>query len=117
MSNQLSQKKIVVIGASGFIGKALVKALQHEGAGVTVVGREVSRLQQTFPGAKALSWNGRDAIGWGHAVDGAYAVVNLAGESIAERWTESKKKAIVDSRVHSCYALSKAIGVAKKNHL
>jgi len=84
--------RILVSGSSGLIGCALVPALQSGGY-------EVSCLVRG-----GASGNGR--IGWDltrplapESVSGFDAVIHFAGESIASRWTESKKKAIRGSRV------------------
>src|SRR5437868_4569554 len=85
--------KIVVSGAHGLVGSALVPAMKVHG-----------HLVQPLPRA-VLGSNPSSA-----ALEGAEAVVHLAGESIIGRWTESKKKAIHDSRVVGTQRLSEAIG-------
>src|SRR5690606_5242428 len=63
-------------------------------------------------------WDARTAAGWGSLVDGAGAVVNLAGESIAgegflpSRWTPERKRRIRDSRVNAGNAVTEAIKAA-----
>jgi uncharacterized protein (TIGR01777 family) len=84
--------RILVSGSSGLIGSALLLALQSGGYQVSCLVRG---------GA-----SGKGRIGWDmtrplvpESVSGFEAVIHFAGESIASRWTESKKKAIRDSRV------------------
>ena len=96
--------KVLVSGSSGLIGSALLPALKASGYEVVCLGR-------------GKSGNGR--IGWDPArplapesVSGFDAVIHLAGESIASRWTESKKKAIRDSRVLGTRHLAEALARA-----
>lgn len=96
--------KVVVSGASGFIGTALVATL--EGQGCTVV-RLVRRVTA---GDGEITWD--PAAGRLEAADlaGADAVVHLAGESVAEgRWTPKKKSRIRESRVKGTRLLASAL--------
>jgi uncharacterized protein len=92
--------KVVVAGGSGYIGRALAASLEADGHEVLVVSREA----------------GPGRIGWGEvsaAVDGAGAVVNLAGASIGRpRWTEGRKRALRSSRVETTRRLVEAISGA-----
>jgi uncharacterized protein (TIGR01777 family) len=97
--------KILVTGSSGLIGTALMPVLKASGAEVTCLV------------CGAASGGGR--IGWDPArplahesVSGFDAVIHLAGESIASRWTESKKEAIRDSRVLGTRHLAEALARA-----
>lgn len=81
---------VTIIGASGFIGGALVAALTRRG---TVV--------------KATSL--RDPARAAEASDGSDVVVNLAGAPVAERWTDERKRAIVSSRVDLPHAYLTAL--------
>jgi uncharacterized protein len=79
--------KVVIGGGSGYVGQALVRSLEADGHEVVVVSRH------TGPGR--VSW---DTVGG--ELDGADAVVNLAGTSIGSlRWTEGRKRSILASRV------------------
>ena len=97
--------KILVSGSSGLIGSALLPALKAEW------------IRDCCLMSRAICRNGR--IGWDPArplapesVSGFDAVIHLAGESIASRWTESKKKAIRDSRVLGTRHLAEALARA-----
>jgi uncharacterized protein (TIGR01777 family) len=85
--------RILISGATGFIGSALVKHLQD--AGHTVV-----RLVRDAHHAGIL-WDPYKKTIDRSRLEGFDAVVNLSGESINGRWTASKKKKIVDSRVEA----------------
>ena len=64
-------------------------------------------------------WDGRTASGWGRQVDGADAVVNLAGENLSSgRWTTRQKQAIRESRVNAGKAIVQAVQEAhQKPHV
>ena len=85
---------ILVTGASGLIGTALVSSLASSG-------HEVTRLVRGQPasGEKTARWDPMAGTIDARAVEGVEAVVHLAGENIAERWTPVKKANIRDSRV------------------
>ena len=87
--------QILVSGSSGLVGSALVAAL--EGAGYSVV-----RLVRRTPAANEIRLDSGPPEGFG-------AVVHLAGESIAGRWTAAKKAAIRDSRVQGTSTLATAL--------
>ncbi len=86
--------RVVVAGGTGLVGRALVKTLVARGAEVAVLTRRPGTAVLP-PGAKALGWE-HPAL----ALEGADAVFNLAGEGIADRrWTASRKRALLQSRV------------------
>jgi len=101
--------RIVVAGASGFIGRALLHDLAGHGYDVAVLTR--SAHPGLLPaGALAAQWDGRTTARWARLVDGAFAVVNLAGDNLAKgRWTQAKKQRILDSRTESGAALVEAV--------
>lgn len=100
---------IVVAGASGFVGKALVARLVKEGRAVRALTR--SEGNPWGPAVKAVRWDPADAAGaWRSELKDAEAVINLCGESIAAgRWTAARKKAILGSRVDATTALARAL--------
>lgn len=102
---------IVIAGGSGFIGRALGASLQMEHHQVTVLSRNPAQASTSLgPSIAVTEWDGRSAGPWQQAIEGADAVVNLAGEPIAEgRWTAARKQAIRESRMNATYALVDAI--------
>lgn len=94
--------RIIVAGGSGFLGRALVHAWRHDGHQVKVLTRR--------PGAADdVRWDPGSG-GWAGALERTDAVVNLAGEGIADTpWTAARKVAILASRVVSTRALAEAI--------
>ncbi|HTS34705.1 MAG TPA: TIGR01777 family oxidoreductase [Candidatus Solibacter sp.] len=102
--------RVLVSGASGLVGSALVPAFRSAGAHV---------VRLTRPGAAAGN-GGDERIPWDpsrplapEAVSGFDAVVHLAGESIVGRWTEAKKARIRESRIPATTNLAKALAAAK----
>jgi len=97
---------VVIAGGTGFLGRALAGSLRGDGHRVTVLSR---RPTQTGEAA----WPSEGAVEAASPVDGADAVINLAGASIASgRWTAARKAAIRESRVTSTRTLVRAIAVA-----
>ncbi len=99
--------RVVVTGGTGFLGRALVAALAGRGDEAVVVTRDPSRAGLP-PGARGTGWDGLAT-----AVDGAVAVVNLAGETIAQRWTTAAKARIVGSRAQAAERVGAALRAAK----
>lgn len=97
--------RLLVTGATGLIGTALAEHVgpQHE----------IVRLVRSAPsGPGEFRWDPIAGEVDPDALGGVDAIVHLAGESVAGRWTESKKRRIRDSRVHGTWALAAAAGAA-----
>jgi NAD dependent epimerase/dehydratase family enzyme len=95
-------ERIVIAGASGFIGRYLVEALRAEGAAVSLIGRH-------GPDAR---WGDTAAIA--ELIDGADVVINLAGKSVNCRYNARNRAEIFRSRLDTTRALGSAIAAAKK---
>ena len=100
--------KIVIAGGTGFLGSPLTGRLTSEGHDVVVL----SRRAGSASASRAVAWTPDGNAGpWLAELDGATAVVNLAGESIAgRRWSPAHKQEILDSRVRATRSLVAAIG-------
>lgn len=110
-------ERIVVSGGTGYVGVALVKRLSATGNEVVVLARSgrVPPSLQNLPGVSAVPWDARSLGAWASAVDGARAVVHLAGEpAVGQRFTATVKQRIFDSRVKSAEALVQAIERAQQ---
>jgi uncharacterized protein (TIGR01777 family) len=108
MSNH--QKDIVIIGATGLIGQHLVSHLMSTGYYPIVVTRNISKGKKLFgESVQVVFWDGIDASSLTEIINGSKGVVNLAGESIATRWTKKKKETILKSRVNTTNTIVHAI--------
>lgn len=111
--------RVVVTGGTGLIGHQLVMSLGQDGHEVVIVSRSPRQAGPMPETISFVQWDGITANGWGHVVDGADAVVNLAGASIGgdgflpSRWTRERKQLIVESRVNAGKAVTAAIEAAK----
>lgn len=104
--------KIGVTGASGLIGTALTPALERDGHEVV----RFVRGQAAGPGERAWDPDSRHLEPT--AVADLDAVVHLAGAGVADkRWTDERKKLVLDSRVDSTTALTQAIAAARSADL
>ncbi len=106
--------RIVVAGGTGLLGRALADSLADSGHDVIVLTRHASSLTidtanavTTHAGVRLAHWNPTGEPGpWTAFLDGARAVVNLAGQSIASgRWTAARKRRIRDSRLNATRSL------------
>jgi uncharacterized protein (TIGR01777 family) len=100
------------------IGKGLADEMAGAGWEVVVLTRTPASAQSPASGIREVRWDGRNLGDWADEVDGAHAVVNLAGVSIAGdslpaillgRWTDARKQAIRASRVVTGEVLTQAI--------
>ncbi|MDP3921013.1 MAG: TIGR01777 family oxidoreductase [Candidatus Omnitrophota bacterium] len=107
--------KIILAGGTGFIGKSLLEALLREDHRVVLLTRTPGHPENSDPDRVAtVTWDAKRAGAWAKEVDGAGAVINLTGESIAaKRWSRAQKERIVQSRVGSVAALAQAIERAR----
>lgn len=102
--------RVVIAGGSGFIGRALTRSLVGDGHEVVVLSRAVSG-RVTGNGVVFVPFDGTSGQGWSGYLDGASALVNLAGENIASGyWTASRKRRILESRLGTGRACLDALG-------
>jgi uncharacterized protein (TIGR01777 family) len=105
------QRTVVITGCSGFIGSAMAqffieKQWQVKGLMRSTVSTQKPGKKQIVP----ILWDGRTLNGWEKELEGAAALINLAGENIGSgRWTAKKKERILSSRLKSTQALIKAL--------
>jgi uncharacterized protein (TIGR01777 family) len=102
--------KVVIAGGAGFLGRLLARELCRRGDEVVVLSRRVSEV----PGARVVVWDGRTLCAWAAEVDGADAVVNLAGRSVNCRYTAANLRQMLSSRVDSARAVGAAIARATR---
>jgi len=101
----MKSPRILVSGASGPIGAALLPSLKASGCAVTRLVRGAAT------GTEQIAWNPAQPLS-PDSVSGFDAVIHLAGESIVGRWTEAKKRRILDSRKQGTVYLAEAVAKA-----
>jgi uncharacterized protein (TIGR01777 family) len=102
----MSKGRIVLAGGSGFLGRALAEEFSSAGYEVVVLTRKAGK---SFKGARQVEWDGRTVGYWARELEGAAAVINLAGRSVDCRHTAKNRREIVGSRVHSVEAIGRAV--------
>lgn len=101
--------KIMITGATGLVGSALIPKLLAEGHSIT---RLVRRRPQDVTATNNMQdvwWDPEQGTIDESALEGHDAAVHLAGENVAERWTEEKKRRIRDSRVKGTRLLAQTL--------
>ncbi len=101
--------KVVIPGGTGQVGRLLRRALAGRGDEVVVLSRHPGPLE---PGIRHVGWDGRTLGDWAAEVDGADAVVNLAGRTVSCRYTTENLTQMMDSRVESTRVVGTAIAQA-----
>jgi uncharacterized protein (TIGR01777 family) len=92
-------KKVLVTGGSGMIGAALCNALIDRGYAVTGLSRNPEAAAKAQPSVEWHGWEPTRERPPAAAIEGADAVINLAGEPINQRWNEAVKERIAQSRI------------------
>jgi hypothetical protein len=95
----VSPHRVTVTGASGLIGSQLIAALRARGAELTVLTRDPARARELLGDVDAVRWDAAGEPAPPAALAGRDAIVNLAGEPVAQRWSAAAKRKIRDSRV------------------
>lgn len=101
--------KVVIPGGTGHVGTALAHALRRKEHDVVVLSRSSQRLPW-----RSVLWDGETLGDWTSEIDGADAVINLAGQSVNCRYNAANRRAITDSRVKSTRIVGEAIARAKR---
>lgn len=96
--------RVAVTGATGFIGAALVPALARDGHTVHRVSR-----QAPAPGSGDIRWDPSRGALDPAALEGVDAVIHLAGENVGQRWSDSARRRILDSRVQGTSLLARTL--------
>ncbi|MCP3744446.1 MULTISPECIES: TIGR01777 family oxidoreductase [Paenibacillus] len=103
---------IIVCGGTGLVGSALVKSLLDDGYTVKVVTRKPLVGHEASPRLQYMSWN--ELKQKPEVLEGTDAVVNLAGETLNQRWTDKSKQRILQSRLLSVARLAQALNALQK---
>src|SRR5687768_1928557 len=101
--------KIVLPGGTGHLGQVLAAHFERCGYEVVVLSRSGALSSRSAPRTRFVRWDGRTLGPWADELDGADAVINLAGRSVNCRYTQRNLRQILDSRVESTRVVGEAI--------
>ena len=109
-------QRFIITGGTGTIGRALASDLIADGNEVVVLSRKPAKGEAILPTSTHLvGWDAKTAGDWVEWLEGATAIINLAGARLAGpnpfkfRWTEDRKKMICESRLRAGQAVTQAI--------
>lgn len=113
--------RTIITGGSGLIGRRLSAELVAAGHEVIILSRDPSHAQP-LPGVRAVGWDTRTAEGWGQLADGAFAIINLAAETVGGKgiiplpgtWSPERKQRIKHSRRDAGQAVVAAVAAARE---
>src|SRR5690349_3678576 len=98
--------RVIVSGGTGFIGRAVVARLLQDRHSVSIWSRTPDKERRA--GVSAFYWNPLEGEPSDDSLPGCDAVVHLAGEPVAQRWTAGAKERIRNSRVGGTERLARA---------
>ena len=108
----MNGRHIVLAGGSGFLGRALMRALKGSGCRITVLTR--LETMTTDKDVRFVAWDGRSLGRWMDAIDGADAIVNFTGKNVNCRLTERNRREIVTSRRDALLVLGAAVNRCRR---
>ena len=100
------ERKIILAGGSGFLGTALARHFSRLGWAVVILSRRAAPARRSI---RTVAWDGRTQGPWAAELDGAEAVINLAGRSIGCLHTPENRREILESRVDAVRAVEAAV--------
>lgn len=112
--------KILITGATGFVGTALTKKLLAQGHELNILTRHIDKLPELFKNSKiaAFEWRDTSTAPPLESISGIDGVINLMGENIAaKRWSADQKKKLHTSRVESTINLTSLLNQNLKSPL
>jgi uncharacterized protein (TIGR01777 family) len=101
--------RIAVTGATGFIGRALCRELGERGHNIVAMTRDTERARRLLPDVGVVAWDGSPEV-----LPEVDAVVHLAGERVAGRWSTAKKAGLRESRIGRTRQLVEAMARAPR---
>ena len=105
--------KLVIPGGSGQIGTLVARHASARGDEVVVLSRTPAGVTAARPW-RSVAWDGKTTGPWAAEIDGADAVLNLAGRSVDCRYTPANRRAILASRLDATRAVGDAIAQADR---
>ena len=107
-------KRVVITGATGLIGKKLAKKLHERGDVPVIISRDPVQARGMAFVNEFVKWDYKDPKPVLNKLEGAHAFINLAGATVAERWSDPYKMVILNSRVQTTDALVHAISLLQE---
>lgn len=101
--------RVFMTGGTGFVGSALTKRLTEQGYAVTLLTRKIRKSAAVPHGVSMVEGDPRNPGSWQEKVPDHDAVINLAGASIFNRWTDAEKRLIRESRIQTTRNLVNAL--------
>jgi NAD dependent epimerase/dehydratase family enzyme len=101
--------KIVIAGGTGQVGRILCRAFSAASDEVVVLSRKANPKCS----CRCVQWDGESMGDWARELEGAAAVINLAGRSVNCRYGKKNRREILDSRVNSVLAIRSALQKTK----
>jgi uncharacterized protein (TIGR01777 family) len=108
-TSDTSPLRIAITGATGFLGTALGRHLRAAGHSVVSITRSTVGTRP-----EAVHWNPERGELDPAALEGIDALIHLAGENIAQRWTDAAKREIRESRVRSTKLIARVLGAMQR---
>ncbi|GAB1431261.1 TIGR01777 family oxidoreductase [Ignavibacteria bacterium] len=110
----IMRRRIVITGATGLIGKQLSRKLSAAGYELTICSRNIKKARSVLPFASSfVKWDAENTDELCNATEVSCAVIHLAGETLAQRWTSQAKRRILESRANGSAMIARAIAEAK----
>lgn len=107
-------KRVVVVGATGLIGKAVSQLLLARGYELVVFSRRPDAAKTIIPGAVSyVEWQPQEEGAWSQYIDGAYGVINMAGAPFFRKWTPGYEREVHESRLLGTRGLIHAMQIAQ----
>lgn len=100
-------KTLIIAGGTGFLGQVLETYFSKKNYQVNLLTRQPAKDHHIY-------WNAKDLGAWTKALENADVLINLTGKSVNCRYTETNKKAILDSRIDSTHLLGLAINLCEQ---
>jgi len=106
--------RIIVAGGAGFLGRLLLRDLGPVTRDWVILTRDPERIVPQPENVRVLPWDGRTLGPWARELEGAEALINLAGRTVNCRYHARNRREILDSRTLSTRILGEAIGQCEK---
>ncbi|TDU42687.1 hypothetical protein BXY82_0080 [Gelidibacter sediminis] len=107
---------ILITGATGLIGREIVKRCHEQGISVHYLTTSKDKIQSQ-ENYKGFYWNPKEGIIDSKCFNNVDAIINLAGATIAKRWTDSYKTVILNSRINTLQCLKDALLKVESHHI